>query len=253
MSNHKAPIAIIAGTGFYSLAKLDQAETSVIETTYGQAQITKGLWHEQPVVFLTRHGAGHSVPPHLVNYRANIQALKDAGCEDIFAINVVGGVDPTLPPGSLVCIDDFLDFTKNRVNTFHDGSGPEGVVHIDVMDAYNPVLRKEILQAASDVNQAVRDGGVYACFEGPRFESPAEIRMCTTLGVAVVGMTGVPEVTLAAEAKLRYAAVSLIVNPAAGLTDEPISMEELNAVLASCSDAVLSVFDRVIQNRKAAV
>ncbi|MEY2635072.1 MAG: hypothetical protein RIS75_1012 [Actinomycetota bacterium] len=252
MSNHKAPIAIIAGTGFYSLAKLDQAETVVVDTSYGQAQITKGFWHEQAVVFLTRHGAGHSVPPHLVNYRANIQALKDAGCEDVFAINVVGGVDPTLPPGSLVCIDDFLDFTKNRVNTFHDGSGPEGVVHIDVMDAYNPELRKEILAAAKAVGQEVRDGGVYACFEGPRFESPAEIRMCASLGVAVVGMTGVPEVTLAMEAKLRYAAVSLIVNPAAGLADEPISMEELNAVLASSSDAVLSVFDRVIQNRKAA-
>ena len=253
MSTSTAPIAIIAGTGFYSLANLQNSETKVVETAYGQAQITTGMWHDQAVVFLTRHGAGHSVPPHLVNYRANIQALKDAGCVDVFAINVVGGVDPTLPPGSLVCIDDFLDFTKNRIGTFHDGSGPEGVVHIDVMDAYTPRLRKEILLAASQVNQPIRDGGVYGCFEGPRFESPAEIRMCALLGVAVVGMTGVPEVTLAAEAKLNYAAVSLIVNPAAGLTDEPISMEELNAVLASCSDAVLSVFDRVVHNRKVSV
>ncbi|MEY3277575.1 MAG: hypothetical protein RLZZ426_61, partial [Actinomycetota bacterium] len=141
MSTSIAPIAIIAGTGFYSLANLQNSETKVVETAYGQAQITTGMWHDQAVVFLTRHGAGHSVPPHLVNYRANIQALKDAGCVDVFAINVVGGVDPTLPPGSLVCIDDFLDFTKNRIGTFHDGSGPEGVVHIDVMDAYTPRLR----------------------------------------------------------------------------------------------------------------
>jgi len=251
MSANFPPIGIIAGTGFYSLATLTDAVTTAVETTYGTAQVTRGTWHGQDVVFLTRHGAGHSVPPHLVNYRANIQALKDVGCVDVFAINVVGGVDPTLPPGSLVCLDDFLDFTKNRTITFHDGSGPEGVVHIDVMDAYNPALRQEILQAANQVSQPIRDGGVYACFEGPRFETPAEIRMVAAMGAAVVGMTGVPEVTLAVEAGLRYAAVSLIVNPAAGLSDQPISMDELNAVLAASSTAVLAVFDRVIQNRKA--
>ena len=199
---------------------------------------------------LTRHGAGHSVPPHLINYRANIAALQQAGVRDVFAINVVGGVDPQLTPGSLVCIDDFLDFTKSRIGTFHDGTGPEGVVHTDVLEAYNPELRREILQAAEQVQQDIQDRGVYACFEGPRFESPAEIRLCALLGVAVVGMTGVPEVTLALEAKLRYAAISLVVNPAAGLSDEPITLEELNAVLAASSAKVLKVLERVVTNRK---
>ena len=170
------PIAIIAGTGFYSLAQLDGAETVTAQTPFGTAQFTRGTWHGIDVIFLTRHGAGHSVPPHLVNYRANIRALKDAGVHDVFAINVVGSVDPTLQPGDLLCLDDFLDFTKTRVITFFDGSTPEGVVHTDVMDAYHPALRAEILSAATQVNQPMRNGGVYACFEGPRFESPAEIR-----------------------------------------------------------------------------
>jgi 5'-methylthioadenosine phosphorylase len=252
MSKDAAPIGIIAGTGFYSLASLEGATTQTVDTPYGQAQYTRGSWHGIDVVFLTRHGAGHSVPPHLVNYRANIMALKQAGVEDVIAINVVGGVDPALVPGSLVCIDDFLDFTKCRVITFHDGSGPEGVVHTDVLDAYNPALRKEILAAAAEVSQPIQDGGVYACFEGPRFESPAEIRMCSMLGVAVVGMTGVPEVTLALEAKLRYAAISLVVNPAAGLSDEPITLDELNAVLAASTENVLEIVERIILNRKAA-
>lgn len=251
MNSASQPLGIIAGTGFYSLASLEDARNDVVETRYGQAAFVRGFWHGQEVVFLTRHGAGHSVPPHLVNYRANIQALKDAGVADVFAINVVGGVDPELIPGSLVCLDDFLDFTKSRVLTFHDGTGPEGVVHVDVMDAYHPELRQEILQASAAVGQQMRDGGVYACFEGPRFETPAEIRMCALLGAHVVGMTGVPEVTLAKEAGLRYAAISLVVNPAAGLIDEPISMEELNEVLASSSTAVLKVIEQIIANRKA--
>jgi 5'-deoxy-5'-methylthioadenosine phosphorylase len=245
-----APIAIIAGTGFYSLAQLEGATTVTAETAFGQAQYTRGLWNGVDVIFLTRHGAGHSVPPHLVNYRANIRALKDAGVVDVFAINVVGSVDPTLNPGDMLCLDDFLDFTKSRVITFFDGSTPEGVVHTDVMDAYNPELRRELLDAAHAVNQKLRDGGVYACFEGPRFESPAEIRMCSVLGAHVVGMTGVPEVTLAKEIGLRYAAVSLVVNPAAGLSDEPISMDELNAVLKASSTNVLVILDHVIKNRK---
>lgn len=246
---NRSPIGVIAGTGFYSLAALEGARAEQVETRFGTAAVTLGKWHGQEVVFLTRHGAGHSVPPHLVNYRANIAALAQLGVEDVFAINVVGGVDPNLPPGSLVCIDDFLDFTKSRAVTLFDGSTPEGVVHKDMLDAYNPELRAELLAAAKQIGVQMQDGGVYACFEGPRFETPAEIRMCAMLGATVVGMTGVPEVTLALEAGLRYAAVSLIVNPAAGLVDTPITMEELNLVLAASSANVLQVFDRVIANR----
>lgn len=251
MSND-APLGIIAGTGFYALDELADAAVEALETPFGTAQVTRGSWQGLPVVFLTRHGAGHSVPPHLVNYRANIWALRMLGCRDVLAVNVTGGVDPALTPGSLVCLDDFLDFTKSRAVTFHDGSGPEGVVHADVMGAYHPDLRAELLAAAATVGEPMRDGGVYACFEGPRFESPAEIRMVAQLGGHVVGMTGVPEVTLAVEAGLRYAAVSLVVNPAAGLAPEPITMAEVSAVLAASSERVLRVLREVVRGRAAA-
>lgn len=251
MSDDAAPLGLIAGTGFYALADLAEAVTEVVPTPYGDAQVTRGNWQGLPVAFLTRHGAGHSVPPHLVNYRANIAALRQLGCRDVFAVNVTGGIDPTLTPGSLVCLDDFLDFTKSRPVTFHDGSGPEGVVHVDVLEAYHPALRSELLAAAAEVGEQLRDGGVYACFEGPRFESPAEIRMAAILGGHVAGMTGVPEVTLAVEAGLRYAAISLVVNPAAGLTDEPITMAEVNAVLAASSEKVLRILAEVVRRRVA--
>lgn len=242
-----APLGIIAGTGFYSLATLENAQDQTVDTAFGQAKFTRGTWHGVEVIFLTRHGSGHSTPPHLVNYRANIKALKDQGAEDVVAINVVGGVTEDLIPGSLLCLSDFLDFTKTRAVTFFDGTTPEGVVHTDVMDAYHPEIRRQLLSAATRAKVKMKDGGVYACFEGPRFETPAEIKMCQILGADVVGMTGVPEVTLAKEIGLRYAAISLVVNPAAGLSDEPISMEELNRVLSLGSDDVLKVLEEFVK------
>lgn len=246
-----APIAIIAGTGFYNLAQLTDPTMRDVETAYGPARYVEGTWHGVRVLFLTRHGAGHSVPPHLVNYRANIAALADAGVRDVFAINAVGSIDTSLANGALVCLDDFLDFTKSRVLTFFDGSGPRGVVHVDVADAYHPALRRELLDAAAAVGVQLRDGGVYACFEGPRFESPAEVRMAALLGAHVAGMTGVPEVTFAVEAGLRYAAVSLVCNPCAGLSDVPITIEDVNAVLAASGERVLAVLDEVLARRAA--
>lgn len=248
----RAPLGIIAGTGFYALDALTEVQEQSVGTAYGTAHLTRGLWHGLPVAFLTRHGPGHSVPPHLVNYRANITALRDIGCRDVLAVNVVGSIDPTLAPGDLVLIDDFLDFTKSRPATLHDGSGAKGVVHVDVTEAYHPALRAEVLAAASAAGIAIRDGGVYACFEGPRFESPAEVRMAGLLGGHVAGMTGLPEVTLAVEAELRYAAVSLVVNPAAGLSSVPITMEEVERVLRASSEQVIALLDAVVAARTSA-
>ena len=205
----RPPLGIIAGTGFYDLGALQDTSTQTVATAFGDARVTRGTWHGVPIVFLTRHGAGHSVPPHLVNYRANIRALADLGVRDVVAVNVTGSIDPDLRPGDLLCLDDFLDLTRQRALTFFDGSGPEGVVHTDVLEPYHPAIRREILEAASSAGHSMRDGGVYACFEGPRFETRAEIRLAALAGADVAGMTGVPEVTLAAEAGLRYAAISL--------------------------------------------
>ncbi len=244
-----APLGIIAGTGFYDLQALTDPRPQAVQTSYGTAQVTTGHWHGIPVVFLTRHGTGHTLPPHRVDYRANIAALADLGVRDVIAVNVTGSIDPTLEPGDLVCVDDFLDFTKSRVGTFHDGSTAQGVVHVDVAEAYHPALRAEILEAASAVGIAVRDGGVYACFEGPRFETPAEIRLAALAGGTVAGMTGVPEVTLAVEAGLRYAALSLVVNPAAGVSDEPISLTEIEANIARSAAHVLAILDDLVHSR----
>lgn len=244
------PLGIIAGTGFYDLEALDDARTETVETAYGATSVTRGTWHGQPVVFVTRHGVGHAVPPHRVNYRAIIRALADLGVHDVLAVNVTGGIDPDLEAGELVCIDDFLDLTKRREATFHDGDGPEGVVHTDMTTAYDPVLRREILDAASAIGQPILDGGTYVCFDGPRFESPAEIRLAALAGGTVAGMTGVPEVTLAAEAGLRYAAVSLVVNPAAGVRPgEPITMEDVTAALEAGAPKVLAVLDELVHTR----
>ncbi|HQW74012.1 S-methyl-5'-thioinosine phosphorylase [Ornithinibacter sp.] len=247
----RSPLAIIAGTGFYDLDALENPTQETVDTVWGQARVTKGEWHGIPVVFLTRHGAGHSVPPHLVNYRANIRALADLGVRDVVAVNVTGSIDPTLQPGDLLCLDDFVDFTKQRPVTFFDGSTPEGVVHTDVMTPYHPAIRREILDAAATSGHTIRDGGVYACFEGPRFETRAEIRLAALAGADVAGMTGVPEVTLAVEAGLRYAAISLVVNPASGVgdADEPITMDEINAVLAASSATVLEILDDLVHTR----
>jgi 5'-deoxy-5'-methylthioadenosine phosphorylase len=247
----RSPLAIIAGTGFYDLDALENPTQETVDTVWGQARVTEGEWHGIPVVFLTRHGAGHSVPPHLVNYRANIRALADLGVRDVVAVNVTGSIDPTLQPGDLLCLDDFIDFTKQRPVTFFDGSTPEGVVHTDVMTPYHPAIRREILDAAATAGHTIRDGGVYACFEGPRFETRAEIRLAALAGADVAGMTGVPEVTLALEAGLRYAAISLVVNPASGVgdADEPIAMDEINAVLAASSATVLEILDDLVHTR----
>lgn len=248
-ATESAPLGIIAGTGFYDLAQLESPAVTDIETPYGPARITRGSWHGLPVAFLTRHGAGHRIPPHKVNYRANIAALRAVGVADVVAVNAVGSIDPTLDPGDLVLVDDFLDFTKQRPVTFFDGDTPEGVVHVDVADAYHPPLRHELLQAAAVTGDTVRDGGVYACFEGPRFESPAEIRLAGLAGGTVAGMTGVPEVTLAKEAGLRYAALALVCNQCAGLASVPITIDEVNEVLAAASAKVLRILDVFVARR----
>jgi 5'-deoxy-5'-methylthioadenosine phosphorylase len=247
----RAPLGIVAGTGFYDLDALEDRSSETVDTRWGPAAVTRGSWHGLPVVFLTRHGPGHAVPPHLVNYRANVRALVDLGCRDVVAVNVTGSIDPELRPGDLLCVDDFIDFTKQRPLTFFDGSGPEGVVHTDVLEPYHPAIRREILDAAAGAGKVVRDGGVYAAFEGPRFETRSEIRLARLAGADVAGMTGVPEVPLALEAGLRYASVCLVVNPATGVadTDDPITTEDIEEVLRTSAADVLAVLDELVHTR----
>ena len=241
-----AAIGIIAGTGFYSLPALEGNKPRKVSTVYGDALLTSGNWNGVEIEFVTRHGVDHSVPPSKVNYRANIQALKDLGINKVLAVNVVGSVDPKLLPGDLQIISDFIDFTSGRENTFFDGVQPGGVQHIDVVDAYDKKLGKILTEAGRELGIEVKQNGVYAGFNGPRFETPAEIRMAALAGATVVGMTGCPEVTLACEAGLRYAAIALSVNPAAGVSDQKITMEDIGAVLKTSSQKIIEIFDKAI-------
>ena len=236
-----SPLGIIAGTGFYSLSPLKDPEIKVIETKYGKAQVTSGSWHDRQTYFLTRHGTKHSVPPHKINYRANIQALVDLGVEDVLAVNVCGGLDKKVPVGGLQVVDDFIDFTKNRVFTFFDGE--EGVNHVDMNEPYNQKLRKVLLSAGANLGIKIFDGGIYGGFEGPRFETKAEIQMAKQFGVTMVGMTGVPEVVLAVEKGLKYASICIVANPAAGLSKEIITMEDVQKVVTESAEKVVKVLD----------
>lgn len=222
-------LGVIAGTGFYSMESLEDAHQADIDTPFGYARAVVGSLHGRETVFLSRHGSDHSVPPHVVNYRANIAALLQLGVGEVLAVNVVGGIG--LEAGELAVVDDFIDFTKTRVVTFFDGTTPEGVVHVDMTAPYDARLRAVLLESAASEGVGVVDGGIYGAFEGPRFETRAEIRMAQAMGVTVVGMTGVPEVILAKERDLPYASICLVANPAAGLGGE-ITIEEINAVVA---------------------
>jgi 5'-deoxy-5'-methylthioadenosine phosphorylase len=240
-------IAIIAGTGFYNLPALEGQSPTTVDTTYGQAVITTGKWHGAEVAFLTRHGVNHTVPPSQVNYRANIQALKNWGTELVIGVNVVGGVDKKLKPGALQLVDDFIDFTHGRADTFFDGVQEGGVQHIDMTYIYDKKIQKALAKSAKKADIKLHEGGIYAVYNGPRFESPAEIRMCAMLGVTVVGMTGVPEATLAREAGLRYAAIAAVANPAAGLSKEEISHEGVGEVIKGCAGNVITIIDGAIK------
>jgi 5'-methylthioadenosine phosphorylase len=203
-----------------------------MDTPYGMINFKTGYYQGQEVIFIPRHGSGHTIPPHLINYRANIWGLKKLGTETIIATTAVGSLNLNMKPGDFVLVDQFLDFTKNRVSTFYEG-GSRGVVHIDVTDPYCPALRAVLAKAAPAAGIQIHDGGVYVCAEGPRFETPAEIRAFTKLGGDLVGMTNVPEVVLAREAEMCYATVSMVTNFAAGISPIPLTHTEVLETMAA--------------------
>lgn len=219
-------IAIIGGTGVYDPELLDDTRESLEKTKYGDVKILIGKYKGQEVAFIARHGADHSVAPHLINYRANIMALKQLGVENIIATAAVGSLNFDCKPGEYVLADQFLDFTKNRKNTFYEG-GDEGVVHCDMTIPYCPELREAIKKAGDEKELIVHNGGSYVCTEGPRFETTAEILMFKQFGGHVIGMTSVPEVCLARELGMCYANISIITNYAAGISPTILTHSEV--------------------------
>jgi 5'-methylthioadenosine phosphorylase len=222
----KVNLAVIGGTGFYDPQLLKDAEEVLVETAYGKTTVLIGGYKGIPIAFLTRHGKHHELPPHRINYRANVAALKKIGITRVLSSAAVGSLKENLSPGTLVVIDQFIDMTKSREHTFYDGE--EGkVVHTDFTEPYCPQLREQLRIVMSDKKIPFVDGGTYLCTEGPRYESPGEIKAFALWGADVVGMTNLPEVTLAREAGLCYSCLSLVTNYAAGISPHPLTHKEV--------------------------
>lgn len=245
MTKLQAEFAIIGGTGVYDSALLESPTEVTIETVFGVAEATLGTYHGKRVAFMPRHGAGHSIPPHKINYRANIMALKQLGVTQVLASAAVGSLQLKYEPGSLVIIDNFLDFTKSRPTTFFENNG---VVHVDMTNPYCPDLRGVVASAAEMLNLAVHNGGTYVCTEGPRFETPAEISLYQSFHAAVVGMTTVPEVVLAKEAELCYATVCMVTNYGAGISTHPLTHEEVVETMAKNVHLLRQLFFQTIDS-----
>lgn len=223
-------IGLIGGTGLYSPKILEDNHEIVESTPYGDVKVIIGKYKDEEVVFLTRHGAKHSVPPHMVNYRANVMALKQLGVEIIIATAAVGSLHLDRKPGEYVLADQFLDFTKMRKTSYFEG-GEQGVIHCDMTVPYCPVVRDAIQQAGNEIGLKIHNGGVYVCTEGPRFETAAEINMFKMMGGNVIGMTSVPEVCLARELGICYANISIVTNHAAGIAPHILNHAEVVEVM----------------------
>lgn len=210
-------IAIIGGSGLTHLSSLNVVRREVVRTPYGEPSGALQFGHvcDQQTVFLARHGYGHTIPPHEVNYRANIWALKQAGAEAIISVASVGGIPEHFRPGTILVPDQIIDYTWGRSSTFFEG-GDAPVVHVDFTAPYDPALRQRILAAASAAGEPIVDGATYAATQGPRLETAAEINRLERDGAHVVGMTGMPEAALARELELPYAAIQVVANHAAG-------------------------------------
>ena len=233
-------IGIIGGSGVYEITqKADSCVNQMVKTDYGEVEVSILEIFSKKVAFIPRHASGHSIPPHKINFRANIDALKKVGVTQIIATNSVGSMNKEMPPGSFVIPDDFLDFSQNRAKTFYE----DKVVHVDVTEAYCPTLR-DVLAESGDVVL----GGTYVCTEGPRFETPAEIKMFKMLGGDLVGMTGLPEVTLAREREMCYNSICIVSNYASGISDQELTIDEVFEMLSEKEADLLELIYNFIKN-----
>lgn len=227
-------LGIIGGSGLTQLANLDVSHREVVRTPYGEPSgpLSFGRIGSQDVVFVARHGYGHTIPPHLVNYRANMHALDSVGVSQVVSVASVGGIRSDLGPGVLVVPHQIIDYTWGREMTFQSG-GDGPVVHVDFTDPYDSSVRKRLLDIAQRIGEPVTDGAVYATTQGPRLETAAEINRMQRDGADIVGMTGMPEASLARELDLPYAALCVVANWAAGRADSlhGIKFEVLESVL----------------------
>ncbi len=243
-------LAVIGGTGLSDFDEVQWLEAVRPQTQFGppSAQIKRGRLSGQneEFFFLPRHGGDHSIAPHKINYRANMAALQTIGVTGVLAVNAVGGLSPSMGPEALVVPDQIIDYTSARENSFFDGvAGP--LDHIDFTEPYHPAARQQLLGAARDLGIDCLDGGVYGATQGPRLETAAEVRRCRNDGCDLLGMTGMPEAALARELKLEYASLCLVVNWGAGMTEQPITLEEIHRVVERGISKVKAVLLRALE------
>lgn len=242
-------LAIIGGTGLTRLANLAERRREVIRTPYGEPSgaLTFGKLNGREVVFLARHGYGQTIPPHVVNYRANIWALHAQKVSSVVSIASVGGIREDLRPGTLAIPDQIIDYTWGRKSTFFDGTD-KAVTHIDFTLPYCRKQRIRCIEAASRAGQPTIDGGVYAATQGPRLETAAEINRLARDGADMVGMTGMPEAALAREIGLPYAAIAVVANYAAGRASsgERIALDAIYAVLQGAMVKVIGILEQFV-------
>lgn len=243
-------LGIIGGTGLTELANLEITRRQVVRTPYGEPSgaLTFGRINAHEVVFLARHGYGHTIPPHMVNYRANLWALHAEGALDVVSVATVGGIHPDLQPGVIVVPNQIIDYTWARHSTYFDVVGEAPVNHIDFTEPYDGDLRMLCMSAIAQAGESCIDGGVYAAVQGPRLETAAEINRLERDGATMVGMTGMPEAVLARELGVKYAAIGVVANHAAGRggSAHGIRYQDIDDVLASAMSRVRSILEHLV-------
>lgn len=240
--------AVIGGTGVDQLPGLRVLEEVCPETSWGRASrpLQKGCLGGASVWFLQRHGSPGAIPPHRINYRANIASLQAVGASRVIAIHAVGGLHVDLPPGTLLVPDQLVDYTWGREHTFDEGADGR-LQHIDFTWPYDVWLREALLAAADQAGLACRAGGVHAVTQGPRLETAAEVRRLQRDGCDVVGMTGMPEASLAREAGLAYASLCMVVNAAAGLGEAPLTLISMRETLQANAGRIRALLSALLK------
>ncbi|TXS92982.1 S-methyl-5'-thioinosine phosphorylase [Parahaliea maris] len=243
-------LAIIGGTGIAELDGLVVYREHAVDTPFGapSGSIQEGRLGEAVVYFLHRHGGPATIPPHRINYRANLWALHSLGVGAVVGINAVGGITGEMRPGRLLIPDQLIDYTWGREHTFDDGLSGE-LLHVDFTEPYDRELRQALIGAADQAAIDCEPGGVHGVMQGPRLETAAEVRRLARDGCDVVGMTGMPEAALARELGLPYASVCMVVNAAAGLGDVPLSLAIMHQILAREAGAVRKLLETLVARR----
>ena len=240
-------LAIIGGSGLTAIRGLEIKRQQMQQTPYGEPSgpLTFGVLNGKEIVFLPRHGNPHVIPPHRINYRANIWALKENGIKNIISVNAVGGITKEMHPGRLVIPEQIIDYTSSRKHTYFEENIDE-VIHVDFTYPYSEKLRKHLIEAGRKTKLKIHAGGTYGATQGPRLETAAEIGRMEKDGCDLVGMTGMPEAALARELELDYASISVVVNWAAGKSEGKITMKVIKKNLNSGVEQACQLLEAAI-------